>query len=345
MRDGLKKTNAMAMNAPRAGSKLHKYVVLETIDFEKAASLLNRTQTPHSFDLIGKPPFYTRIKHVDLSVSSITLTTTRGHVRVTVGPDTASYILWFDLDGMSQRRVHYREPVADCHQLVLHSPGSVTDILTGDYLEDFGVTIDQGAIQEELENQLGRPVTKTLQFEAYLSPHAITAGVVRRRVTEICRILDGGSLPRNEVRPRLLELERSLVSLLVSSHGHNYTRLLNRKCHSGTGQVRLAEDFIRAHADLPLTIGDLARLAGVSARTLEYGFRKHRGQSPMQFLRQVRLENARADLQNPARTGTVSSVAAKWGFLHFSRFAAEYNRRFAELPSTTLRRRARLHRV
>jgi AraC-like DNA-binding protein len=45
---------------------------------------------------------------------------------------------------------------------------------------------------------------------------------------------------------------------------------------------------------------------------------------------------AAAHLENPA-TVTISSVAARWGFVHPGRFAAAYRRRFGVSPSATVR--------
>lgn len=41
---------------------------------------------------------------------------------------------------------------------------------------------------------------------------------------------------------------------------------------------------------------------------------------------------------DPATGATVSAIAARWGFPHPGRFAADHHRRFGEAPATTLRR-------
>lgn len=317
---------------------LDGYLVLETDAFEKVADLLNRTPTPHSFDLVGSDVFRTRIRHAPLSAISLTATATTGRVRVTVGPSTSTYILWIVLRGATERRVAGHDSIHGSEEIVLHSPDGVTDIRNQGDFEDLGVTIDEKAVRSEVENQLGQAVNKSVKFASCLKMPAIAARMLRDHVIRICHALDGrlGLHARDSLRSR--QMERSLIALLVSAHRHNYTRLLNRVSSPAPWQVRAAEDFIEAHADRPLTLGDLAALTGVSARTLEYGFRKHRGCGPMQFLRNVRYENSYAELQSPQPGETVSSIAAKWGFLHFGRFAAGYQQRFSESPSATLRR-------
>jgi AraC-like DNA-binding protein len=61
----------------------------------------------------------------------------------------------------------------------------------------------------------------------------------------------------------------------------------------------------------------------------------------MAYVREVRLERARADLMSDDPSlGSVTDIALKWGFAHLGRFAVEYKRRFGESPSATLRFRA-----
>jgi AraC-like DNA-binding protein len=60
----------------------------------------------------------------------------------------------------------------------------------------------------------------------------------------------------------------------------------------------------------------------------------------MAYLRRVRLDYARRDLDRASRDqgATVTSVAYRWGFASPSRFAEQYRAAYGELPSTTLLR-------
>jgi len=50
------------------------------------------------------------------------------------------------------------------------------------------------------------------------------------------------------------------------------------------------------------------------------------------------MDGVRSGLQNLDNATSVTNEAARWGFLHFGRFAQEYRALFGELPSETLRR-------
>ena len=58
----------------------------------------------------------------------------------------------------------------------------------------------------------------------------------------------------------------------------------------------------------------------------------------------MRLRGVRIELrQSCSRRTRVADVAAQWGFWHMGQFAADYRRRFGELPSETLRRESPTH--
>ncbi|WP_253827955.1 AraC family transcriptional regulator [Prauserella aidingensis] len=80
------------------------------------------------------------------------------------------------------------------------------------------------------------------------------------------------------------------------------------------------------------TAGEMATVAGTTARRLQEGFRRWVGTTPTEYLTDVRLRRAHADLVGPAAP-TVSDVAARWGFSSASRFAAAYRKRYGRPPS------------
>ena len=96
--------------------------------------------------------------------------------------------------------------------------------------------------------------------------------------------------------------------------------------------VRRAEAFIRSNVSRNIRLQDIARAAGVSVRTLQTSFKRDRHVTPMQYLRNLRLDAARARLL----AGTaVSEAALDTGFSHQGRFAHYYRRRFGHSPSST----------
>lgn len=96
--------------------------------------------------------------------------------------------------------------------------------------------------------------------------------------------------------------------------------------------------FIRdSHAE-KLTIEALARQAAMSESHFAHRFRAVARVSPMRYLREVRLDRARALLfENGARAG---EVAMEVGFESPAHFTREFKRRFGVTPSHYLRARS-----
>ncbi|OWK25499.1 hypothetical protein AJ87_09395 [Rhizobium yanglingense] len=88
----------------------------------------------------------------------------------------------------------------------------------------------------------------------------------------------------------------------------------------------------------PITLPEIANACGVSARTLQEGFRNFRVTTPIAYLQHLRLEAAHKDLSSGGINLSVKAVALKWGFAHIGRFSALYRKRFGKLPSHTLRK-------
>ena len=103
--------------------------------------------------------------------------------------------------------------------------------------------------------------------------------------------------------------------------------------------VLQAEQHMRDHARDAPTLSELASSAGVSVRTLNAAFREFRGCTPMQLLRDIRLNGVRAELLLASEHTKVRHVVEAWGYANLGMFAASYRHRFGESPSETLARR------
>ncbi|WP_067828437.1 helix-turn-helix transcriptional regulator [Actinomadura kijaniata] len=108
---------------------------------------------------------------------------------------------------------------------------------------------------------------------------------------------------------------------------------------TGAAAVRRAAAFIEDNAHRGIGLTEIAAAAGTSPRSLQAAFRRHLDTTPVAHLHEVRLRRAHADLlaADPTTGVTVAAIAARWGFTHHGRFAAEYRRRFGRPPRQALR--------
>lgn len=135
------------------------------------------------------------------------------------------------------------------------------------------------------------------------------------------------------------------IALFLLSHQPSLdqkeaTTLLPNQSHiKPTGdinQTRLLQikHYAQAHLTEKITLADLARVAGVSTRTLNVMCHQQIGMSPMTWLRSIRLDAVRqALLSNPKKS--ITELALAHGFEHLGRFSFYYQQRFGELPKDT----------
>jgi AraC family transcriptional regulator len=96
-------------------------------------------------------------------------------------------------------------------------------------------------------------------------------------------------------------------------------------------RIRRAIEWIAASAPEPITIDQMARVAGMSRFHFSRTFRKATGRSPYRYVLELRLSNAAALLRR-GRVG-VSHAATSAGFHDLSRFATAFRARFGVPPS------------
>ena len=106
------------------------------------------------------------------------------------------------------------------------------------------------------------------------------------------------------------------------------------RCDAHPQTVRRAIAFIEDNAAKDITAADIAFAARVSIRAIQLAFRRHLDTTPMAYLRRVRLSCADADLRTAK--GSVTTIAARWGYARSSVFAAHYRAAYGVPPSQTL---------
>jgi len=272
----------------------------------------------------------------------LTRVVTCGAMRVKATLPHDSYAIILDLRrGLGPHRLEETIVPVGPEFGFVQSPLQTVEVQTTSSFEALLVRISRDGVMEELEKLLGREARSKLTF----SPEMRLTTSAGRQLRDLCdtlrRTLYSTALQNVRNSAELRKIEGDLIALLLQAQPHNYRRFLHRNSAAGPWQIRAAEEFMRSNAHLPISLGDVCQAAGVNARTLQDSFQKKRGCTPMEFLRDVRMEEARAGLLQPDANTSVTREAARWGFLHFGRFSRDYQVRYYELPSETLRRARR----
>jgi AraC-like DNA-binding protein len=133
-------------------------------------------------------------------------------------------------------------------------------------------------------------------------------------------------------------LQEGLITALLHATGHQYADALTARVPRSPGHLVVrAIDAIHSFPERPYTVSELARVAGLTVRSLRQEFRLRVGTTPMAYLWDVRLARAHAELTaaDPG-SATVAAVARRWGFPRPGVFAARYLARYHTTPGRTL---------
>lgn len=217
------------------------------------------------------------------------------------------------------------------------SPGSRVDI---SYLDrDCAVRtirFDQRVVEAELSDMLGRPVHSAPRFDFALRTDPDNDAF--QQALELLTADLGRPRGLAAQRPMAARLGRLVVSGLLLTQPHDYSDELHRPSgHQGPQAIGAVVEAIQDRPEQFGSVTELARVAALSVRALEEGFRRHVGMPPMAYLRQVRMARVHESLlaADPVST-TATSVAQRWGFAHYGRFAREYRGRYGCSPAQSL---------
>ncbi len=149
-------------------------------------------------------------------------------------------------------------------------------------------------------------------------------------VLRLLRLLDK---PRDlSVLGQIAEKE-ILWRLLCSEQGHRLRQI--GLADSRLAQIGRAMRWMREHYREALPIEELARLSAMSVTSFHRHFRAVALMSPLQYLKQLRLQEARALLL--ARAEDVASVGHAVGYDSPSQFSREYKRAYGSPPGEDAR--------
>jgi AraC-like DNA-binding protein len=150
-------------------------------------------------------------------------------------------------------------------------------------------------------------------------------------MVRLLRLLDH---PRDAAVLRPMIEREVLWRLLGSAQGFRVRQI--GLADSRLAQVSHAIRWIREHYAEVFRIEDLARLTAMSTSSFHRHFRAITAMSPLQFQKQIRLQEARARLL--AESQDVASVGYEVGYDSPSQFSREYRRLFGVPPGEDLAR-------
>jgi AraC-like DNA-binding protein len=204
--------------------------------------------------------------------------------------------------------------------------GHVIDTAPGRPTLGFGMTLEPAAIAELLlqagPGDLPRsPGTARPGIAVSDAPGELLDAIAR-----LLRLLD-----RPQDRRALVPLvKREIYWRLITGEQGDAVRQLGL-ADSSLSHIRRAVRWIRENYARPFRVEEVAQLSGMSVSAFHRNFQAVTGMSPIQFQKQIRLQEARLLLANSPND--ITGVGNRVGYDSPSQFSREYRRLFGAPPS------------
>lgn len=143
-------------------------------------------------------------------------------------------------------------------------------------------------------------------------------------------------LDQPQVMPHLAPLvqQEIMVRLLLGPHGPYLRQLLSTG--SPSHQIARAMAWLKQNFRNDVLMDELAATAHMSPSTFRQHFRQLTGMSPVQYQKQLRLQEARQLMLN--QDLDANSTAARVGYESASQFSRDYSRLFGAPPQRDIKR-------
>jgi len=222
--------------------------------------------------------------------------------------------------------------------ITVTSPGQETQVEMDSNSLHVVVRLPRKKVEEYVQNMLQQTIKRPVVFDTCMEPHGSIAASWANAMEHICdqyEILNRTPGIGPWVETAFAEY---MIGLLLQVQPHNYSsRLAYQNGVLPSHYIRKARDYIHGHISEHISIATLAEATGVSARTLQTGFQRCFGQSPMEYLREQRIQYVHQELISAGPNTRVTDVFMKFGIYDFGRYAGFYRERYGTLPSERLK--------
>jgi AraC-like DNA-binding protein len=199
--------------------------------------------------------------------------------------------------------------------------------------------LDIHKVIQKISAITGKPITQKLTFSPSLDLTSDRSADLMRIM--LCTLASvGGSSPSLGQQLVLAELEQALIVSLLFASDHSCLNMIKGQSPGiASWQVLRAESYIEANWNKPIHIEDLVSVTNASARSIFRTFKQSRGYSPLEFVKNVRLQHAKQMLTNAENPLSVTEVSLLCGYGDIGNFSKDFRKAYGETPSTVGKRK------
>lgn len=307
---------------------------------DEVLDYVTRNLSPHRMKVSQPGSMSAKLQCFDIISSQIVDIQYGTDVWIEAADLGSNYLIHAGLSGTTHIWSDGQAARIDPSNLHITSPGADSRIHMSPQCRHLAVRIAASAFEEHLTRCMNIPVNRPLVF--YPGQQGA------RELPEAWRQLLRHMIDQSRLVPVLMgdtRVQRHYSMLMLEM-------LLSNYCNSYSDQialfgndiaprhVRKAREIIHDSIEDTISVTELAMRVGVSARSLQNGFRQFLGVTPVEYVRRHRLERLHRVLMDANPDNSVTELMLECGIVNFGRYASYYRQQYGCRPSDTLRGRA-----
>lgn len=313
---------------------LDEFLLFKSNDYQTIKDQISHYLCPHRFDVEVQEPLNTRLNGFSFGNGALYDLKYSAPVMINIEDSADFYLFRITLEGQCELKFDRQQIVQSAGIMSVTHPHTRQQIITNQHCRNIILKLAQQDIETQLFNMLGCCSQEPLRFNSSLSCSLEGIDAIIETLNYLCHayynIRNWSFISAS--------FSQYLIELILLKIPNNYTERLNaQRQQLVPGYIKKAQKYIQDNLHQAISLATLSQYCEVSIRSLQKGFSQYLQQTPVEYIREQRLERVHSALQQAVEHQTVTDILLDHGIQSFGHFSTLYKKRFGCLPSHTLK--------
>lgn len=316
---------------------LDECLLFNSDDYQTIKDQISHYLCPHQFDVDAIASLNTRLNGFSFGNSALYDLKYSAPVAITIDEASQNYLFRITLEGQCKVEHAQNQVLQSVGIMTVTHPNTKNRIITNHRCRNIILKLPQQDVEAQLFKMLGYTSTDAVIFDSGMLCTDEGLSSILETLNYLCHayynIQNWSFISAS--------FTQYLIELILLKVPNNYSQQLNEQRQRVLpSYMKKAQQYIQQHIKDTIALSALSEFCGVTTRTLQKGFNQYFQQTPIEYIRQLRVELVHQALLNSQKNQTVTDILLENGIQSFGHFSNIYKKRYGCLPSYTLKMRA-----
>lgn len=317
-----------------------RHRVVDTADLDDARQQIGELLNSYRLEVVSGKALHSRLDLVPCGRLSLLKMRHAYGAEVTIDPHCQTldgyYLVVLPTQGRGLFYFDGHEIEVSADQAYLISPQRRFHFRVSHDYEQVLLRLDRPAIDHAWQRLTGQDEAPDICFDAVLPLFTPAWQALLPMLQWVARCSGLGAGETVQQAALLAQTEMLVASTLLLHQPHSMAaQLWPAPPPSAPKAIRQAQRYMLANLGEKIPVAMVASHCGLSVRRLQALFQDECGRTPLQWLREQRLQAVRRALMQPDSPEKISEIAVRCGFGHLGEFSRAYREAFGETPQQT----------